>query len=942
MQSSARSQPTWRKEHLWMYLQALGFEAVVANKTLDHVSFAANMFDKPNKDAFYVVLHFLFSKLNAVQCKEVFRHCWPPRDKKKDAEFRKASYDWLRKISEDAGNGFPQVVASIFLSPGGPKCVQLLYFFARHVMLQHIKRNEGTSSYISDSLQLQIQDPEKALARNKVARKRYLQTLQRENVMIKQYQEKAQLLVKQIRELRSECGALQNQCRATQNERTSGENKEDQIEEVRRLWENIMGNLKSLEKEVEVVDSVVGDVDQCCLDGSKVSLNIPSALVSRIENEMQTLQIDNVYEAGKVNLITIIQLLNEALKVIILERSCNGGQKLQVDRQYLVTKAKFETEVLTRLKHTRHKIKREDLVSINKSILEKQEDWDKKWKSILGMSPFSLFKGLNPVLELQPPLAPFSFEPASEEALRSSIYSQYPASLPDVLDKDSETIHQDHNDSFTSFMDATLFTPRGRMSLPSQKMTPHRRMSLNDMDFRTPQSAIKERFLQRTPNSLHKRRSDVVWKPTPSNKLPHTPTPCKQDPMSATRLQLAQQVADFIVDDAPKYQSGRGMELDNLLGMLSSDPFLSRKEIPRTPENLISDIRTSWRKAIQNEEFCDVSSPVEEPCVESLVEQESAHCSLVDLSMACFLSASHLSEHNELSDQRMSLSTGKPDPHEKAALSQNLTPSLASEIKWSERDKFTPIKECVRAQLLQPAVGDQNDTFIFDDQPGDKLKDRTMIIPAVSQEISSAHSTLSWNSSKAMDLSISSESHDVIQFGILQETIPEGDGNLSLTSTSSAQTPEVDRYSTRVESELPSDSREGGWEPMERKMDLNSIRTRYEALKRSFFTSLTEETNSLAHTPLSKVDKQKSESSLPTETMGVFSPLDKVLTLDLDYLNTPSPRDRKLSLPQLIAFSPCEDNVHAGITEDFPDVFESRGNLYCCYTLRHWKYQSDL
>lgn len=352
----------------------------------------------------------------------------------------------------------------------------------------------------------------------------------------------------------------------------------------------------------------------------------------------------------------------------------------------------------------------------------------------------------------------------------------------------------------------------------------------------------------------------------------------------------------------------------------------------------VSDIRTSWRKAIQNEEFCDVSSPVEEPCVESLVEQESAHCSLVDLSMACFLSASHLSEHNEPSDQRMSLSTGKPDPHEKAALSQNLTPSLASEIKWSERDKCTPLKECVRAQLLQPAVGDQNDTFIFDDQPGDKLKDRTMIIPAVSQEITSAHSTLSWNSSKAMDLSISSESHDVIQFGILQETIPEGDGNLSLTSTTSAQTPEVDRYSTRVESELPSD-REGGWEPMERKMDIHSIRTRYEALKRSFFTSLTEETNSVAHTPLSRVDKQKSESSLPTETICVFSPLDKVLTLDLDldYLNTPSPRDRKLSLPQLIAFSPCEDDVHAGITEDFPDVFESRGNLYCCYTLRYWQ-----
>ncbi|XP_072260498.1 HAUS augmin-like complex subunit 6 [Pyxicephalus adspersus] len=928
---SARSHPHWRKEHLWMTLQALGFnpgaEAAALSKPLAHVSFGVNMFDKPNKDAFYVVFHFLFSKLNAVQCRDVFRHCWPPLDKKKDAEFRKASYDWLRKISEDAGNGFPQVVASIFLSPGGPKFVQLLYHFSRYVMLQHIKRHiDGTNSYIPDSLQLRIQDPEKAMARSKVARYGYLQILQRENVVIREYQKKAQLLVKQIRDLRSEYGALQNQCRATQNVKSADVNKEDKIKEVRSLWENIMENLKAVEKEVEVVDSVVaGDVDQYCLDGTKVSLNIPSVLVTRIESEMHRLQIENVYEAGKVNLITIVQLLNEALKVIKLEQSYNVGQELQVDPHYLAAKTKFETEVLTRLKHTRHKIKREDLVSINKSIVEKQKDWEKKWKRILGKSPFGLFRGLNPVLELQPPLTPFSFDPAAEEALKCSVFSHYTTSLPDVFGKESDVIDKDLNDSFSSFMDATLFTPRGRKSLPFQKTTPssQRRMSLNESEFRTPTSAIKERFLQRTPHSLQKKRSDVTWKPTPSNVLPQTPTPCKQDAMSAARMQLAQQVADYIVNETPKSQPGRGMELDDLLGMLSSDPFLSRKEIPRTPENLISDIRTSWRKAIQTEEFCNISSPVEDPCVESPVEQESAHGSLVDLSMACFLSASHLSEHNESPDQRMSLSTGKPDAIEKPALSQNLTPSVASEAKRFEQNKFTPLKECEKSQSLQSAIG-ENHTFIFDERSGNKLKDSRRIIPELGQDTVSAHSTLSWNSSKAMDYSISSDSHDVIQLGILHETIPEGLGNMSLNSTTSAQTPEVERYSTRGESsELPSDITASLWETTERKMDIDSIRTRYEALKRTFFTSLTEEKIG-EHTPLSKVAKQKSESCLPTDTSAVFSPLDKGLSLDLEYLTTPSPRGRKLSLPQLISFSPCED-LRARTTDDFSDVFEAQG-----------------
>ncbi|XP_018412364.1 PREDICTED: HAUS augmin-like complex subunit 6 [Nanorana parkeri] len=949
MQSAARSQSPWRKEHLWLTLQALGFElgaeAATLNKTLAHVCFGMHMFDKPNKDAFYVVFHFLFSKLNAVQCREIFRHCWPPLDKKKDAEFRKASYEWLRKISEDAGSGFPQVVASIFLSPGGPKFIQLLYHFARYVMLQHIKRNvDGTNSYIPDSLQFQIQHPEKALARNKLARQRYLRALQRENFMVREYQKKAQLLVKEIRELRSEYGALQNQGRATQNVKND-ENKEDKIKEVRSLWENIMTNLKAMEKEVEVVDSaIVGDDNQYCLDGSKVSLNIPSALVSRIESEMHRLQIENVYEAGKVNFITIVQLLNETLKVIKLEQDCNSGQELQVDPQYLAAKTKFETEVFTRLRHTRHKIKREDLVSINKSIVEKQKDWEKKWKRILGKSPFGHFKGLNPVLELQPALAPFLFDPAAEEALRGSVFSQYTVTITDVSVEDSDTVDQDHNGFFTSFMDATLFTPRGRKSLPFQKITPtQRRMSLNEMDFRTPTSAIKERFLQRTPNSLQKRRSDVTWKPTQSIALPHTPTLCKPDGLRTARLQLAQQVADLIVNDPPKSQSGRGMELDDLLGMLSSDPFLSKKEIPRTPENLISDIRISWRKAIQSEEFCNVSSPVENLCVQSPVEQESAHCSLVDLSMACFLSASHLSEQNESPDPRMSLSSGKPDPHYKAGLNPNLTPFLVSEIKKSEQDKFTPLKECDKMQMLPSVVGEKNLTFIFDDQPDNKLKDSTIIIPAPSRDNVLTHSTLSWDSSKAMDYSISSESHDVTQFGILHETIPEGVGNMSLNSTSSAQTPEIDRYDTRTEiGEIPLDSTVGGWETMERKMDIDSIRTRYEALKRTFFTSLTEERNIGEYTPLSRVPKQKSDSCLPTETSGVFNALDKGLTLDFEYLATLSPRDRKLSLPQLISFSPCEDHVRASSTEDFSDVFEPQGTGNINKTIDFTHSASDL
>ncbi|CAJ0948926.1 unnamed protein product [Ranitomeya imitator] len=62
-------------------------------------------------------------------------------------------------------------------------------------MLQHIKRDvDVENSFIPDALQSRIQDPQKSLARNLVAHRGYLQTLQMENFVIEEYQSKAHLL----------------------------------------------------------------------------------------------------------------------------------------------------------------------------------------------------------------------------------------------------------------------------------------------------------------------------------------------------------------------------------------------------------------------------------------------------------------------------------------------------------------------------------------------------------------------------------------------------------------------------------------------------------------------------------------------------------------------------------------------------------------------------
>ncbi|XP_073408527.1 HAUS augmin-like complex subunit 6 [Dendrobates tinctorius] len=857
----------------------------------------------------------VFSRiLSLQQFIHIDRYCWPPLDKKKDAEFRKASCEWLKKISDEVGNSFPQVVASIFLSPGGPKFIQLLYNFTKYVMLQHIKRDvDDENSFIPDALQSKIQDPQKSLARNLVAHRRYLQTLQGVNFVIEEYQSKAQLLVKQIREMRSEFSSLQTKFRAlsVQNDNSRRYVK---IMEVRSIWNTIMHILNTLEKEIEVVDSVVGgDVDQFSLDGSNVAIKIPSILVTRIENEMYTLELENVYEAGKVNFITVIQLLNEVLKVVKEENVHNGGKEFQVvDLQYLLAKVKYETEILQRIKQMSHKVKSEDLVSIDKSITDKEIEWDKKWERFLGQSPFSLSKTLNPGLQFQSPLPLFSFEPATAEEFINSAYNLFP-SLPEYSSNDSSFRNREPDDSLMNFMDPPLVTPTGRKSLPlDNKLTSHmRRLSLNEKELLSPNSTGENSFVQRTPTPTIERGSDASWTTPAGSLLQETPKPCDQDAKSAACLQLAQQVADYIVDESQNSASDRGTELEDLIGMLSSDPFLSKKEIPRTPENLISDIRTSWRKAIQTEEFSDVSSPLEVQGAESPAELESALGSQIDLSMACFLSTSHLSEQNESPSPPVATGAITASSLPEAALNQSALHLPTSALLPDSEN----LKQSEQSRMFSPLV-EKDQTHLLESESSRKIMESTILLSALQLD-ASVHTTLSWNSSDVANTNNCLDSHEEIQFGIMHETLPEGAGNASLNSTTSLETSETHKNISRGDQLLFSSN------SMDRKLDIDSIRSRYEALKKTFSASLLDDETDHYQVPLCKFGKHKSESNLLTDSGNVYSPLDKGLALKLEHLMTPSPKARRFSLPQLICFSPAED-VHVRCPEELADVFDSQ------------------
>ena len=201
--------------------------------------------------------------------------------------------------------------------------------------------------------------------------------------------------VKQARNLRSECTGQQNQIKKM--EPYDGQsNIREKIQKLRSLWASVNETFMFLEKEREVLSSVLSLFNQYPLDGTNVAINIPRLLTDKIEKQMCQLHIGNVYEAGKLNLLTVIQLLNEVLKVMKYEYCQADQARLTKDLHFFEKETKFQRERLSDLKHMRYKIK-EDLTTIRHSIVEKQEEWHKNWEEFLGLSPFSLIKGWTPV-----------------------------------------------------------------------------------------------------------------------------------------------------------------------------------------------------------------------------------------------------------------------------------------------------------------------------------------------------------------------------------------------------------------------------------------------------------------------------------------------------------------------------------------------------------------
>ncbi|XP_008434092.1 HAUS augmin-like complex subunit 6 isoform X2 [Poecilia reticulata] len=566
-------------QYLWFALLGLGFQPV----NIKHLNLGPNMFNKPNKEAFYLVIRFLLEKLNPARFHESYRHCWPVVNHKADAEFRKVTCTWLREIMDEMANAGSKVVMSLFLSPGGPKFVSLMLYLATHVMQQDMKTFVTDKSWAPEAAAMPASTPHIAVERLNLVRSRFLKAAVDQDRFLHDYQRRAQALVKSMRDLKVD-GSKYDQLlkRHVSEAPWDADSFSEKIKKVRSLWSAIEGMLSAIKEQQAAVESVLrGDVDQHILDGTNRVLKLPRCLLDRIERLPHQLTSGSVYEAGQLNLLCVMELLNHALQLLKEERSrvCPAAEPPHAVRR-LQEHFHQMSRVLQDLHLIRQKLSKEEIPEVRSAITALQAEWDQRWMQTLKEKPLVSFLNEDPALGFLSPMAPLSFEPAPEASFSHSVFSQFPAKF---LDEPAEI---ESTEDVKRRLDI-------RSSSESHVIRQVSRANVSlDWLFDTPPSPPQKPSA--VPSPLPPRAN--ICKTTHQKVAP---LKTKTEILDLEHENLADQFADAVTTTSPE-AGARGLE--GLLSTLQRDPFAARKQLPRTPESLIMNVKSSWRKAVEEDE----------------------------------------------------------------------------------------------------------------------------------------------------------------------------------------------------------------------------------------------------------------------------------------------------------------------------------------------------
>ncbi|KAK0687324.1 HAUS6 protein, partial [Pygoscelis papua] len=794
----------------------------------------------------------------------------------------------------------PQITPSSFISPAGPKFIHLLYRLARHVMFEDMKTNSvGTDIPFAEAVKLRPEDMYMANARWRVAYNKLLQILQKEDFIIQEYEKKSQLLIKEIKQIKSEYAVLQIQsCKMKQNDQNKND-KTGRIQKVRGMWTLIMEMLTSLKKEKEVVDSVLDVLEdcvgQCILDGTNVVFSVPWLLAHRVESDIHQLCTGNVYEAEKLNFLTVIQLVNEALRTL-RDECCQSELKQQL--QVIENRITLRNKVLQDLEAKRLKIEQQHCVLTSGSISRKQEDWEVKWKSFLHLCPFNLTLDQDPVSTS----APHSLNLAEEED-EDSVFCRHLVSVSDVCDSVHEVCYEKDDGALETMMDKTTPPPRWISSVPlelskaSEKKDVVIEKNLHIETSKGKKKPVPPKILK---NGKGESTISETWENADDHVTQMESPVKKEDPLKKARDELAEEVAKTVISESPQSGEGKGMTLEDLISSLAFNPFLTRKQIPRTPENLLTEIRSSWRKAIQTEGSSEIElAPTEVMTEEAPVDARRIMQEVADSRFMCSIPASPVPDFDPpLSERKSQLSSTEFRPREQMRIS-HIIESPILETSGMQESERTEEQELKCGVLNKSSVEDPEQTFQYVKKSMNtphvcsENNSRTDVLLSDHFHGSLVDGMLHWNVSPLL----SSISREAAHLGILDETLPEELDNIDPNKSASSES-DFDV----IDSAYVTGGSKNKGDIKKSKLDPQSLFNTSKALKKT--ASGSEEELHQTHNGGESIGCRSDLSLGPEkrERDELCGPLE-LFCLDEEFTKTPSPislNKRKYSLSSLL------------------------------------------
>ncbi|NWH27445.1 HAUS6 protein, partial [Grus americana] len=772
----------------------------------------------------------------------------------------------------------PQIVPSSLISPAGPKFIQLLYQFAKHVLIEDMKMNsKGTDIPFAEAVKLTPTDTYMANARCRVAYNKLLQIFEKEHFVIQEYEKKAQLLTTEINQINSEYEVLQMQsCKMKQNDQNKND-KTERIQKVRSMWTLIMEMLTSLKKEKEVVDSVLEECDgRCILDGTNVVFSVPELLVHKVENDIHQCCTGNVYEGEKLNFLTVIQLLNEALRTL---RDAYFQSEVKNQLQVFENMVMLHNEVLQALEAKRLQDE-QHCVSVTGSISTKQKDWGAKWKSFLQLCPFDFILDQDPVSNTGHTtfngfllrLACHLFHLSLKHLFLFSFLSPFPPRSP--------------------FPARISSVPLEELSEASENTDVLIEKNLHIETCKEEKNSVPPHILK---NEKDESTMSKVWENADGHVI-QTESPFKnEDPLKKAIDDLAEEVAKTVIAESSQSGEGKGMGLEDLISSLAFNPFLTRKQIPRTPENLLTEIRSSWRRAIQTEGSSDTELAATEVVIEDApMDVRPIMQKAADSSFLCSIPASPVPDFDPpLSERKSQLSSTEFRPQEE--ISHNIE-SLISETSGMRESEGTEEQEVKYIVLNKSSVEDpEEQTFHYVKKSMNTAdtcsenNSRTNVLPSDHSLGSLMDGTLLCNVSPLL----SSIRHEVSSLSILDESFPEELVNMDPNRSASSE-PDCTVDSTYV-----TDGSENE-DIKKSELDLQSLFNTYKTLEKT--ASRSEEELHQAHKGGESVSCRSDLSLVPEERDELYGPLE-LYCLGEEFTKMPSPvslDERKYSLSSLL------------------------------------------